>query len=50
MDAIHFPRVQPAVNERATCIDRMYFDENGHIKPVKITFEGVPPRRLTLLK
>jgi beta-xylosidase len=28
-------------NHRETCIDRMYFDENGWIKPVKITFEGV---------
>ncbi|MEJ5960916.1 glycoside hydrolase family 43 protein [Pedobacter immunditicola] len=28
-------------NHRVTCIDKMEFDENGHIKPVKITFEGV---------
>ena len=28
-------------NHRATCIDRMYFDEKGFIKPVKISFEGV---------
>lgn len=28
-------------NHRATCIDKMEFDENGLIKPVKITFEGV---------
>lgn len=28
-------------NHRETCIDRMYFDENGYILPVKITFEGV---------
>ncbi len=33
-------------NHRETCIDRMEFDENGAIKPVKITFEGVPPRKL----
>ncbi len=33
-------------NHRETCIDRMYFDENGMIKPVKITFEGVPARPL----
>lgn len=33
-------------NHRETCIDRMYFDENGKIKPVKITFEGVPARPL----
>ncbi len=28
-------------DSRATCIDRLYFDENGYIKPVKMTFEGV---------
>ncbi|WP_346862010.1 glycoside hydrolase family 43 protein [uncultured Draconibacterium sp.] len=28
-------------NHRETCIDRMYFDDDGTIKPVKITFEGV---------
>ena len=33
-------------NHRVTCIDKMYFDENGLIKPVKITFEGVAPRKL----
>lgn len=28
-------------NERVVCVDRMYFDEKGYIKPVKITNEGV---------
>ena len=28
-------------NHRVVCIDKMDFDENGHIKPVKISFEGV---------
>lgn len=28
-------------NNRVTCIDRMYFDSEGKIKPVKMTFEGV---------
>ncbi len=28
-------------NHRVVCIDRMEFDEEGYIKPVKITFEGV---------
>ena len=28
-------------NYRVTCIDRMYFDKDGYIKPVKMTFEGV---------
>ncbi len=28
-------------NHRVTCIDKLTFDENGHINPVKMTFEGV---------
>lgn len=28
-------------DHRVVCIDRMYFDENGNIKNVKMTFEGV---------
>lgn len=28
-------------DSRATCIDRLYFDKDGYIKPVKMTFEGV---------
>jgi beta-xylosidase len=28
-------------NHRVTCVDEMQFDEKGHIKPVKITNEGV---------
>jgi beta-xylosidase len=34
-------------NHRVTCIDRMYFDEQGLIKPVVITFEGVERRPLS---
>lgn len=33
-------------NSRETCIEKMEFDENGHIKPVKITREGVGPHPL----
>jgi beta-xylosidase len=33
-------------NHRETCIDRMYFDANGAIKPVEITAEGVSARKL----
>lgn len=33
-------------NSRVTCIDRMYFDSNGFIKPVVITKEGVERYRL----
>ena len=29
------------MKHRQTCIDKMEFDQNGYIKPVKITFEGV---------
>lgn len=39
------PLGETAANNRVTCIDRMYFDENGYIKPVKMTFEGVPPSK-----
>lgn len=30
-------------NHRVTCIDEMYFDDKGFIKPVKMTAEGVKP-------
>jgi beta-xylosidase len=33
-------------NHRETCIEEMHFDDNGLIKPVKITFQGVPARKL----
>ena len=33
-------------NHRQTCINRMFFDKDGFIKPVKITFEGVEKRPL----
>ena len=33
-------------NHRVTCIDRMEFDAQGFIKPVKITFEGVAAVKL----
>ena len=33
-------------DHRVTCIDRMTFDENGLIEPIKITDEGVAPRPL----
>ena len=31
-------------NHREVCIDRMYFNEDGTIKPVEITFRGVRGR------
>ncbi|RYY60564.1 MAG: arabinan endo-1,5-alpha-L-arabinosidase [Chitinophagaceae bacterium] len=33
-------------HHRVTCIDRMSFDENDRIKPVKITHQGIDPRLL----
>lgn len=33
-------------NHRETCIDRMYFDKDGLIVPVKITTKGVEERKL----
>lgn len=33
-------------NHRVTCIDKMEFDEQGLIKPIKITFEGVTKQPL----
>jgi len=40
------PLNQTDQNHRVTCIDRMYFDNNGLIEPVKMTFEGVNQRKL----
>jgi beta-xylosidase len=33
-------------NHRVVCIDKMYFDADGFIKPVKITNEGVEARKI----
>lgn len=35
------PLAEKSGNARATCIERMYFDSNGMIKPVVMTNEGV---------
>jgi beta-xylosidase len=35
------PLTETDRNSRITCIDRMYFDKKGFIKPVKITNKGV---------
>lgn len=40
------PKGETDRNYRVTCIDRMYFDDSGRIKPVKITREGVEKQRL----
>ncbi|MCB0631052.1 MAG: glycoside hydrolase family 43 protein [Saprospiraceae bacterium] len=42
---------RPIPNEdrdhRVTCIDRLYFNEDGTIQPVKMTLEGVPPAKIS---
>ena len=40
------PLTERHPNHRATCIDRMEFDAQGFIKPVKITVEGVAAQRI----
>ncbi len=40
------PLTETDGNSRVTCIDRMYFDEKGMIKPVVITNEGVRENKL----
>lgn len=40
------PLGQTDANARVTCIDRMEFDADGLIKPIRITNEGVPARPL----
>lgn len=40
------PLGETEANHRVTCIDKMYFDKNGLIQPVKITFEGVKKHTL----
>ncbi|SDP99437.1 Glycosyl hydrolases family 43 [Mucilaginibacter sp. OK268] len=40
------PLTETDANHRVMCIDKMYFDIDGNIQPVKITNEGVTVRRL----
>lgn len=40
------PLTETKAAHREVCIDRMYFDDDGKIKPVKITVEGVEMRNL----
>ena len=40
------PNGETAANNRATCIEELFFDEKGFIKPVKITYEGVKEQTL----
>jgi len=40
------PLGETAANNRATCIEELFFDEKGFIKPVKLSFTGVKGERL----
>ena len=40
------PLGETAANNRATCIEPLFFDEKGLIKPVKLSFEGVHKQTL----
>jgi beta-xylosidase len=40
------PLTETDGNHRVTCIDKMIFDADGLIMPVKITNEGVKPRKI----
>ncbi|WP_066195581.1 glycoside hydrolase family 43 protein [Gracilibacillus timonensis] len=40
------PLSETDVNHREVCIDRLYFNDDGTIQPVEMTFEGVHERKL----
>jgi len=40
------PFGETEANHRVTCIEQMFFDEQGFIKPVKLSNEGVPKQKL----
>ena len=40
------PLGERAANHRVTCIERLYFDDQGLIKPVKLSFAGVSKQTL----
>lgn len=39
------PLNDDARDHHAVCIDKITFDKDGFIKPVKMTFKGVPPQK-----
>jgi beta-xylosidase len=41
------PLGETKANNRATCIEQLFFDDKGFILPVKLSFTGVPEQRLT---
>jgi beta-xylosidase len=40
------PLGETAANNRATCIEQLFFDDKGFILPVKLSSTGVPPQTL----
>ncbi|MEP6844680.1 MAG: glycoside hydrolase family 43 protein [Panacibacter sp.] len=40
------PLGEKEANHRVTCIEQLFFDEKGMIKPVKLTNSGVPKQKL----
>ena len=40
------PLTEKDGNSREVCIENMYFDQNGYIKPVVLTKKGVEPQKL----
>lgn len=42
------PVAEDSPHHRVVCIDRLYFDENGHVEPVEMTLTGVEARPLRL--
>ena len=40
------PFGETAANNRATCIEQLFFDDKGFILPVKLSFAGVPQQTL----
>ncbi len=40
------PLGETAANNRATCIEQLFFDDKGFILPVKLSFTGVPKQSL----
>ncbi len=40
------PLGETAANNRATCIEQLFFDDKGFILPVKLSFTGVQAQKL----
>ena len=40
------PLAETEANNRVTCMEQLFFDEKGFIKPVKLSFKGVKKQKL----